>query len=458
MATIIIICLLGVVVLAEGILGKKSWHLPTIFLGLGVSFISTLGSWNSDAHLYNDMMIIDNFAVAFSASLIFITFLVFMFAGIYYSDVPRPLDDIYGIMIFALAGCIMMTSYGNLIVLFIGIETLSISLYVLAGSHKESITSNEATLKYFLLGSFLSCFLLFGIVLIYTGSGSFNLALIAKYSSDHATHLSPLFLAGLFLMIAGMAFKIAIVPFHFWAPDVYEGTPTLLTAFMATVVKTASIIALYRLFVYGFPVIYEKWVTLLWIMAVLTIIVGNFTGLFQQNLKRMLAYSSVSHSGYMILALLAFSDRTADALLYYTIAYSIATVSAFGILILIRKARGDDQFASMEGMAKTNPLEALCLTVALLSLAGIPPLAGFMGKYYLFMAALEKGYLWLVIVAILGSAISVGYYFKPIISMYLKENSREKFVTPRSYQAVIVFLSVLTVVLGFLPLLMAKLL
>ena len=458
MTTLILLSLLGVVVLAEGILKKKSWHLPTICVGLLIAFISTIAAWNSNIHFYNEMLIVDNFAVAFTALLIFITFLIFMFAGTYYAAVHRPLDDIYAIMIFALAGCVMMTSFGNLIMLFLGIETLSISLYVLAGSHKEAITSNEATLKYFLLGSFLSCFLLFGIVLVYTGSGSFNLATIAQYSATNSKHLSPLFQTGLFLMITGMAFKIAIFPFHFWAPDVYEGTPTLLTAFMATVVKIASIIALYRLFTGCFPAIHERWETLLWVMAVCTIIIGNFTGLYQQGIKRMLAYSSISHSGYMLLAILAFNARTANALLYYSAAYAIASVTAFGILIMIRGEKGNDRFFNVEGMAKNNPLEALCFTIAMFSLTGIPPLAGFMGKYYLFMATIERGYIWLVVVAMIGSAVSVGYYFRPVIAMYLKEGSGENFSTTMAYKMTIIFLSLLTIVLGILPFLMTNLL
>jgi NADH-quinone oxidoreductase subunit N len=345
----------------------------------------------------------------------------------------------------------MMTSFGNLIILFLGIETLSIALYVLAGSHKEAIISNEATLKYFLMGSFLSGFLIFGIALIYGASGSLNLDEISRYTVREAAHLSPMFRAGLFLLIIGLAFKIAIVPFHFWAPDVYEGTPTLLTAFMATVVKIASIIALFRLFNHGFSAIRETWETTLWILAVLTILVGNLTGLYQPNLKRMLAYSSISHSGYMMLAVLAFSARTADALLLYAAAYSIATVTAFGILILVRGAKGNDFFTSFEGLAKKNPVEAICLTIALLSLTGIPPLAGFMAKYYLFTTALEKGYLWLVILAVLGSAISVGYYFKPIVSMYLRDGDGIKLETDFGYKTHIIFLTVLTVALGLLP-------
>jgi NADH-quinone oxidoreductase subunit N len=267
-----------------------------------------------------------------------------------------------------------------------------------------------------------------------------------------------MFLTGLFLIIIGLAFKIAIVPFHFWAPDVYEGTPTLLTAFMATVVKTASIVALYRLFSMAFPAIHSTWELTLGILAALTIIVGNLTGIYQPNLKRMLAYSSISHSGYMMLAVLAFSTFTSNALLLYSLSYSIATVTAFGILILIRGMKGNDLFTSFEGLAKQNPVEAFCLTIAMLSLTGIPPLAGFMAKYFLFTTAIEKGYLWLVIIAIIGSAISAAYYFKPIISMYLKEGDGIKLETNLVYKSHIIFLTVLTVLLGFLPFLLMRLL
>ncbi|MGA3014226.1 MAG: NADH-quinone oxidoreductase subunit N [Bacteroidales bacterium] len=458
MLTIIALTVLGILILAEGILGKKSWHLPTILVGLLISLALNLTGWNQNIHYYNNMLIVDNSSIAFSVVLIFTTFIIFLFAGHYYKDVVRPLDDIYAILIFALTGSVLMTSFGNLIILFLGIETLSIALYVLAGSHKEAITSNEATLKYFLMGSFLSGFLLFGIALLYGASGSLNMNEISRYTLHEAGHLSTMFRAGLFLLIIGLAFKIAIVPFHFWAPDVYEGTPTLLTAFMATVVKVASIVALFRLFNNCFSSIREVWAPTIWILAVLTILVGNFTGLYQPNLKRMLAYSSISHSGYMMLAVLAFSSRSSGALLLYAAAYSVATVTAFGILILIRGVKGNDLYTSFEGISKKNPLEALCLTIALLSLAGIPPLAGFMAKYYLFSAALEQGYLWLLIIAVLGSAISIAYYFKPIISIYLKEGDGLKLEVEKAYKANIIFLSLLTLALGFLPALLINLL
>lgn len=451
MTTIISLTLLGVLVLFLGILKQKRVQIPLILVGLLVSLALTISDWNTARNLFHGMLIIDNPAVAFSAVLIFSTFLIFMFAAHYYRGVQRPLDDIYAVMIFALVGAVLMTSYGNLIMLFIGIETLSIALYVLAGSHKEAITSNEATLKYFLLGSFLSGFLLFGIALIYGSSGSFDLNQIRLFVAGHGGVLPPMFLAGLFMLIIGLAFKIAVAPFHFWAPDVYEGTPTLLTAFMATVVKTASIIAMYRFFSQTFFGIHGVWETTIWILAALTILLGNFTGVYQPNLKRMLAYSSISHSGYMLLAVVAFSPLSENALLLYTLTYSIATISAFGILILIREAHGNDYFGSMNGMAKSNPVEALCLTIAMLSLAGIPPLGGFMAKYFLFTTALSQGILWLVLIAIAGSAISVAYYFKPIVAMYLKENVGAKLNSGPLFKAQLLFLTLLLILVGVLP-------
>mgnify|MGYP001385514031 CR=1 FL=1 len=451
MATIISITLLGVLVLFLGILKKQTWLLPVILTGMVVSMALTIMDWNNFRSYYNGMLIVDNTAVAFSCVLIFSAFMIFSLASHYYRGIQRPLDDIYGVMIFALVGAVMMTSYNNLIMLFLGIETLSIALYVLAGSHKEAITSNEATLKYFLLGSFMSGFLLFGIALIYGSGGSFDLHRISLFVASCAGTYPPMFLAGLFLLIIGLAFKIAIVPFHFWAPDVYEGTPTLLTAFMATVVKTAAIVAMFRFFTHTFNGIHGVWESTIWIMSAITILLGNLTGVYQTGLKRMLAYSSISHSGYMLLAVVAFGTMSDNALLLYTLSYSIATITAFGILILIREAHGNDLFTSMNGLAKSNPLEAFCLTVSLISLTGIPPLAGFMAKYYLFTAAIEKGMVGLVIIAIAGSAISVAYYFRPVIAMYLKDFNGVELKVERPYKIHLVFMTLLLILIGLMP-------
>ncbi len=458
MSTIIALTALGILVLLLGILKRQSWLLPVILAGLVVAMGVTAGDWNAPRSFYSGMIDVSNSSVAFSLVLILSSFLIFALAGRYYRGVHRPLDDIYGVMIFALVGAVMMTSYGNLIMLFLGIETLSIALYVLAGSHKEAITSNEATLKYFLLGSFLSGFLLFGIALIYGSAGTFDLEKIGGFVTGCGGHYPPMFLAGLFLLIIGLAFKIAVVPFHFWAPDVYEGTPTLLTAFMATVVKTASVVALFRFFSHAFHGIHGTWDTTLWVLAALTILLGNLTGLYQPNLKRMLAYSSISHSGYMILAVVAFNAMSENALLFYSLSYSLATISAFGILILVRDAHGDDHFNALNGMRTTNPGEAFCLTVALLSLTGIPPLAGFMAKFYLFTTALQQGFLGLVLVAVAGSAISTGYYFKPVIAMYLRGGNGIKLQASASYRLLLWVMTLGMVLLGLLPSLVLNLL
>lgn len=442
---------MGVLILFLGILKKRTLLLPFILAGMLITLAIALMEWNSTGAYYHEMLVVDHLSVAFTAVLIVSTFLIFSFAGHYYRQVRRSLDDIYAIMIFALVGAVMMTAYGNLIMLFLGVETLSIALYVLAGSHKEAITSNEATLKYFLLGSFISGFLLFGIALIYGSAHSLNLREIALFIAPRANHLPPMFLAGLFLIIAGLAFKIAIFPFHFWAPDVYEGTPTLLTAFMATVVKTASIVALYRFFSHLFTGIHGVWEPTLMVLAILTILAGNLTGLYQSGLKRMLAYSSISHSGYMMLAVIAFSSQSANALLFYTISYSLATILAFAILMLVRETRGNDLFDSMNGMAKTNPLEAFCLTIAMLSLTGIPPLAGFMAKFILFATAIGNGLTGMVILAVAGSVISAVYYFKPVNAMYLKKGDGVRMDPEFSYKVHILVLTVLLVLTGILP-------
>ncbi len=451
MTTIISLTILGILVLFLGIMKKTSWLLPLILTGLPVTLLLTFRSWDHTGAGAPGMLVTDRLSVAFTLVMTFSTFLIFTLAGRYYRGVKRSLDDIYAVMIFALAGAVMMTSYANLILLFLGVETLSIALYVLAGSHKEAITSNEATLKYFLLGSFLSGFLLFGIALLYGSSGSFELERIGEFVHRCQGNYPPMFLAGLFLLLIGLAFKIAIVPFHFWAPDVYEGTPTLLTAFMATVVKTAAITALYRFYVTVFPGIHGIWDTTLAVMAALTILLGNLTGVYQPGLKRMLAYSGISHSGYMMLAMIAFTPTTAGSLLLYTLSYSVATILAFAVLITVRETHGNDRFESMNGMARKSPAEAFSLTVAMFSLTGIPPLAGFMAKYYLFSTALSGGWIWLVVIALAGSAVSAAYYFRPVIAMYLKEPGEASIRPETPYRVRLIFMALLVILLGLAP-------
>ena len=302
MNAIIAIAVLAIIIMFLGVIKKKSFLLPLILLGLPLAFFLCIRDWNTNLHLFKEMYIADNFSIAFNAVLISGTFIVFMFAGLYYKVVERPLEDIYALFLFALIGAMVMTSFGNLIMLFIGLETLSISLYILAGSKKFDLASNEAAMKYFLTGSFATGFLLFGIALIYGASGSFNLIEVSSYIAENKETLPKLFYAGILLVFIGMAFKIAAVPFHFWAPDVYSGSPTLITAFMATVAKVAGIAAFYRLASITFIEIQPFWVNTIVFFSVATIIFGNLSALYQDNLKRLFAYSGIANTGYLLFA------------------------------------------------------------------------------------------------------------------------------------------------------------
>ena len=451
MGALISATVLGMIIMFLGIMEKKKWILPVIILGLIISFGINLTEWNGNHHYFKEMMIVDNFSVAFNGVLIFTSALVFMFSGNYYRRVERPLEDVYSLMLFALAGAVVMTSFSNLVMLFIGIEILSISMYILAGSKKFDLASNEAAVKYFLTGSFATGFLLFGIALIYGSTGSFNLNDIASFTSLNVHSLSSYFRVGLILIMIGLSFKLAVAPFHFWAPDVYHGSPTLITAYMSTVVKIAGIAAFYRLFDICFSNISGLWVNTLLIFSVATILIGNLAGLYQNNMKRLLAYSSIAHAGYMIMGIVAINEMSAGALLLYSVSYSIVTIAAFGIIILVREVRHNDDIETFNGLARTNPYMAFTLTIAMLSLTGIPPLAGFTAKYYIFTTAMENGYLWLVIVALLGSAVSAVYYFRPIIAMYLKEGDWPAIPVTTTYRIQLISITILTLLLGLIP-------
>jgi NADH-quinone oxidoreductase subunit N len=452
MNAIIAIAVLTIVVLFLGVRKQKGLLLPLILIGLPVAMFLTLKDWNTSVHYFNEMYIADNFSLSFNAVLIFTTFVVFMFAAQYYRSVERPLEDIYALILFALIGALIMTSFGDLIMLFIGMETLSISLYILAGSKKFDPASNEAAMKYFLTGSFSTGFLLFGIALVYGASGSFNLAAINSYINANTGALPNIFMVGMLFIFIGMAFKIAAVPFHFWAPDVYAGSPTLITAFMATAGKVAGIAAFYRFTSLTFVSLHETWVYTLMFFSAATIIVGNLSAISQDNLKRMFAYSGIAQAGYLMLAVIALGPKSAGALLYYSLSYSLSTITGFAIVMLIREEFGTFSIDAFKGLARNNRIEAFAMAVAMLSLAGIPPLAGFMAKYNIFLTAMHAGYVWLVVLAVIGSMISIYYYFRPIIAMYFNnDKARPKISTSKVYKAYILFCTILIILLGLLP-------
>jgi NADH-quinone oxidoreductase subunit N len=436
--------------LAE-IFNLRKLIVPVLVIGLAVIFGLNLNDWNLNLAYYNNMLKVDNFSVAFGGLSIFVTLLVFILSADFYAKDQEHLSDYMSILTFVLVGALMMFSYGNLTMLFLGIETLSIALYIMAGSKRFDIRSNEAGFKYFLMGSFASCFLLFGIALIYGTTGSFDLNKITDYTIQNQQNISPLFYTGMVLMVFAMLFKVSAAPFHFWAPDVYEGAPALITAYMSTLVKIAAFGAFYKLMSATF--FYTSWKAelILNVAAILTLAIGNLMALAQTNFKRLLAYSGISHAGYLMLIILSAKNQPAGALFYYTLGYSLSTLAAFAIAIPVFKSTKSEGIDAFNGLGKKNPVLAAAMSMAMIGLAGIPPFAGFMGKYYIFTEALQSGYFYTTLVAIFSSMIGVYYYFKVILAMYGKPANEFQIENTLNYQLVLWVCLALSLFFGLFP-------
>jgi NADH-quinone oxidoreductase subunit N len=329
--------------------------------------------------------------------------------------------EFYILVLFAAAGMVIMAGANDLIVVFLGLETMSLALYVLAGFFRTEIQAGEASMKYFLLGAFASAFFLYGIALIYGATASTNLDKIGAAVKAGAGR-DPLFLIGFALLLVGFGFKISAVPFHMWTADVYEGAPTSVTAFIATGSKAAAFAALLRLLLESLRPLQGEWTWLFWVLAVLSMTLGNIVAIAQQNLKRMLAYSSIAHVGYMLVGIVAGGGLGGGSVLFYLLVYTFTTGGAFGVVLLLE--RGGEEAVGIgdtAGLATRHPLAALALALFLLSLVGIPPTAGFVGKFYLFGAAVRSGYVWLAVIGVLNSAAAAYYYLRIIVNMYMRE-------------------------------------
>jgi NADH-quinone oxidoreductase subunit N len=412
----------GVVVLVLDLVPPRESkeHLAGVTLaGIVATLLLALARWGGEGRAFHDMVILDNYALFFVFTICFGAALVVLLSIDYLRRLGAESGEYYALVLFAVAGMILLASAGDLIVVFLALELMSLSLYVLAGLFKLRLASGEASMKYFLLGAFASSFLLYGIALVYGATGTTSLDRIGSAAGRSPQHL---FLIGLGMMLVGFGFKISSVPFHMWAPDVYEGAPTSVTALIATGSKAAAFAALIRVLVGSLRVVQADWTALLWGLAVVTMTVGNVVAIAQSNLKRMLAYSSIAHVGYMLVGLVAGGMPGAGAVLFYLLAYSFTTVGAFGVISLCERA-GEEAVAVADyaGLARRHPGLAAVLGLFLLSLIGIPPLAGFVGKFYLFGSAIRAGYLWLAVIAVLNSAVAAYYYLRVIVYMYMRE-------------------------------------
>jgi len=390
------------------------------------------------------MLVFDSFGLLFNTVAFGATLIYLLLSAKDIDDVGVNQAEYFALIFFVLCGVGIASSFNTLLMLFLGIEIISIPLYILTGSDKKNLKSNEASLKYFLMGSFSTGIMLMGIALIYGASGSFAVANMAKIANGFV----PVMMAGLLLLLISMSFKVSAAPFHFWTPDVYDGAPTVFTAFMATIVKAAVFVAFVRLFdaAYG-PSLYQWRLTIAFIIAA-TLFIGNITAVFQQSVKRMLAYSSIAQAGFMFFALFGYNEYAKEGIIIYAAAYSLATIGIFAILIKMK----DYTFDGYNGLAKQQPLLAATNTIFLLSLAGIPATAGFFAKYYMLIAAVKNGaYLWLVIFAVLCAAVSAYYYFRVIQAMYFKEGNGQAKEVSNTFKIILALLAGLVVLLGIFP-------
>ncbi|RVU25781.1 NADH-quinone oxidoreductase subunit N [Sandaracinomonas limnophila] len=458
MTPVIALSLFGIINLFLGFTFKRQSLQVVTLLFIICSMALTAMDWNHEYLWFGDMMKTNNLSINFSLIIQLAGLLVVAFSnGFGKDEVYTQPAEYYAILLFSLVGALLMVSFQNLIMLFVGLEILSVAMYVLTGSDKRNLRSNEAALKYFLMGSFATGFLLFGIALVYGSTRSLYISGILYNLSHTAPESLPSFLyAGIILMGIGLLFKISAAPFHFWTPDVYEGAPTIFTMFMSTVVKTAGFAAIYHILDVTFGGFQKNWIITVYFITIITLILGNISAAYQQSAKRMLAFSSISHAGYMLLTVCANQPSTSSNILYYSLAYTLATAVSFAVLMVVAeyqtgRTEKPENFDALNGLAKNNPSLAFAFTVALLSLAGIPLTAGFWGKFFVFTDMFNKNLTYPIIIAVLMSAVGIYYYFKGIISVYFNSGEIEKIETSFLFKIALWSACIGTLVLGIYP-------
>jgi NADH-quinone oxidoreductase subunit N len=451
----LIVCLAGVVVMLVDAFTRPTqrWITGSISLaGLVTAGISTIwlsSSWTGVTKAFNGMIVLDDMRLGFTIVFLIVSALTILVSMVWVENERLPAGEFHSLLLFATTGMMLMASGADLVIIFLGLEILSIATYVMAGFRRTDVRSNESSMKYFILGSFSSAFLLYGIALVYgatttaTGlAGTTNIYEIARRIPD--AQYPPLLFAGAAMMLVGFGFKIATAPFHVWTPDVYEGAPTPVTAFMAAGPKAAGFASFLRVFIFGFPFVvatantsiagqaHAAWLSALVVLAIITMTVGNVVAIVQNNVKRLLAYSSIAHAGYALIGFVAAGaasdveqrNSAISAVTFYLLTYALMNIGAFAVVTLI--ARSGDRRTDVEdynGIGFQSPVLAFSLSLFMLSLLGMPLTAGFMGKIVVFREALRQGYVVLVVIAVLNTAVSAYYYLRLIIVMFFRERS-----------------------------------
>lgn len=455
MNAIIVSALLGVVMMFSGIFTTNKTIIKNIatvgvlvLLAANLMEMNNLFSFDINTH---DLIVTQRYGLFFNCIAYGATFIYLLLSASDITEVGINVAEYFALIFFVLCGVAILSSFNGLLMLFIGVEILSIPLYILTGSDKRNLKSNEASLKYFLMGSFSTGVMLMGIALMYGATGNFGMVHSSSLRGVIVASQQPpyLLVAGVVLLFASMSFKVSAAPFHFWTPDVYDGAPSVFTSFMSTIVKAAGMLAFIRVFENLYTVLGPTWHIIVDFAIVTTLLIGNITAVFQQSVKRMLAYSSIAQAGFMLFALYASNTEIAkEGMLLYAAAYSLATISIFAVLIKLQ----DYTLDGFNGLAKKEPVLAFAATVSLLSLSGIPLTAGFFAKYYVLAGAMQAGgALWLIIVAVILAAVSVYYYFRVIQAMYFKEGDPQTLPITGGFKAALIAVAALIVILGIWP-------
>jgi NADH-quinone oxidoreductase subunit N len=443
----------GVLLMFSAVFTKnKSTPRWLAITGMILLFVVNAIELNSGQPFFNidsmDMLRVRSFNLSFLAVVFGSSLLYFLLSGRDIEKVGNHVGEYFALIFFVLCGVSLVATFNTLLILFIGIEIISIPLYILTGTDKRNLKSIEASLKYFLMGVFSTGIMLMGIAFIYGGNSNASFAIDNLMIGEAG--LSPMLTTGMVLLFVSMSFKVSAAPFHFWTPDVYDGAPTVFTSFMATIVKVAAFFAFLRLFENSFGRIHAQWQLLAAVITAATLFIGNITAVFQQSVKRMMAYSSIAQAGFMMIALFALNDRAKEGLVLYSAAYCLATIGFFAILIRMK----DYTVEGFNGLGSTNPLLGVTATIFLLSLTGIPLTAGFQAKFYMLLAAIQNGqHTWLVIFAVLMAAISAYYYFRVLQAIWFKTPAGNVIEEPvnASFKILLVITALLIIVFGVMP-------
>jgi NADH-quinone oxidoreductase subunit N len=438
-STALIVLMLGVFWRHE----KKALLGYLSLVGVVLALASILLVAGTSSSAYSGMLLADGFTSFITLTICLVTLLTILISINYQSFFSEiNCGEYYCLLLFAAVGMSFMGAAGNLLMVFLALETMSISIYALAGFQRNREKSIESALKYFLLGAFASGFLLYGFALIYGATGTMDLVKIGRFLNGHPQVLrSPLMMGGIAMMTVGFGFKVAMVPFHMWTPDVYEGAPTSVTAFMASGVKAAAFAALVRVYFMALGQLQIDWTSIMWLVAFLTMTVGNIVAISQNNIKRMLAYSSIAHAGYLLIGFVAGTDLALSGILFYLLSYAFMNLGAFGVIALLGK-KGEEytEISDFAGMGLKYPMMGLVMAIFMFSMAGIPPTAGFMGKFYIFSAAIKSGFIWLAILGVINSIISIYYYLRVLVVMYFQDTEQE-IIMPSPSPAIVVALT-----------------